>query len=542
MNGVPADPRAKVTGDWVRHSMIVAFRSVSFRRWSTVATLAVFLLGGYAAGSRACAANGLAPLSEQVLSVGYNRIAEIFLQPVDMSKLGVDGLAGLRSLDPQLKVERLAHSVQITRGARLVTEFAIPEGNDPSAWATLTTRALDRTRQFSPPLHDATPDQLYEAVFDGVMTDLDAYSRYTNPSRANGERAIREGYGSIGLTLDPVDGHYTVHDLLAQGPAERAGIAVGDRVEAIDGAATKVMTADQIRDSLRGTPGSSVHLAVTSATRGSEHLYTLRREKVIPNTVQLRIDNGIAIIKLERFNASTAANLRSAIAQAQSTLGPHAAGYILDLRGNPGGLLDQAVAVADLFIRRGRIISTAGRHPESWQRFDASGDDVLHERPLVVLVDSHSASASEIVAAALQDSGRAVLVGAVSYGKGSVQTVTRLPNDGELFLTWARMYAPSGYTLHRQGVQPTICTSHDDSDVDSVLLPLRSGQMESPGVLARWRAEAPDDETALAHLRQACPWKPHLPELDVQVAERLLTVPVLYRSALALSTTAVAER
>ncbi len=521
--------------------MIVALRSFSFRKWSVITALTLLALGGCAAGSDTVAASTPSPLSEQVFSVGYNRIAEIFLQPVDMTKLGIDGLAGLRTLDSQLKVERVDQSVQITRGARLVTEFAIPEGNDPSAWATLTTRALDRARQFSPPLHDATPDQLYQAVFDSVMADLDTYSRYTNPVRANGERAIREGYGGIGLTLEPVSGRYTVREVLAQGPAERAGIVLGDRVEAVDGVATPTMTVDQVRDSLRGAPGSTVQLTVAPA-QGAARVYALRRERMIPNTVQLRVDQGIAIIKLERFNASTAANLRNAVTQAQSLLGPHAAGYILDLRGNPGGLLDQAVAVSDLFIRHGRIVSTAGRHPESWQRFDATGDDVLHERPLVVLVDGHSASASEIVAAALQDSGRAVVVGAVSFGKGSVQTVTRLPNDGELFLTWARMYAPSGYTLHRQGVQPTICTSHDDSDVDGVLLPLRSGQMESPGVLAHWRAQAPDDETALTHLRQACPWKPHLPELDVQVAERLLTVPVLYRSALALSNTAVAER
>jgi carboxyl-terminal processing protease len=521
--------------------MIMAFRASSFRKWSAITAATVLLLGGCAANSVTVAAATPTPLSEQVFSVGYSRIAEIFLEPVDMARIGIDGLAGLHTLDPQLKVERSPQSVQISRGARLVTEFALPEGNDPTAWATLTARALERARQFSPPLHDATPDQLYQAVFDGVMTDLDVYSRYTNPQRANGERAIREGYGGVGLTLDAVSGHYAVRELVAQGPADRAGIAVGDLIEAIDGTATPTMTTDQVRETLRGVPGSPVQLTVASGG-GPPHVYALHRERMIPNTVQLRLDHGVAILKLERFNASTAANLRTAIIQAQTTLGAHATGYILDLRGNPGGLLDQAVAVADLFIRHGRIISTAGRHPDSWQRFDATGDDVLHERPLVVLVDAHSASASEIVAAALQDSGRAVVVGSVSFGKGSVQTVTRLPNDGELFLTWARMYAPSGYTLHRQGVQPTICTSHDDSDVDGVLMPLRSGQMESPGVLARWRALAPDDETALAHLRQACPWKPHAAELDVQVAERLLTVPLLYRSALALSTTAVAER
>ena len=120
--------------------------------------------------------------------------------------------------------------------------------------------------------------------------------------------------------------------------------------------------------------------------------------------------------------------------------------------------------------------------------------------------------------------------------------MTRLPNDGELFLTWSRIYAPSGYTLHRQGVQPTVCTSREDTDPDTVLAPLRKGQTEAPGEIARWRAAAPDDQAALDHLRQTCPWKAHEAGFDVRVAERLLSVPQLYRSALALSTTAVAER
>lgn len=505
------------------------------------ATTALLVVGGCAGDPVTVAAATPTPVSEQVFSVGFNRIAEIYLQPVDMARLGTDGLSGLRSLDPLLKVERLDGALRIARGNRLVTEFPIPESDDPNAWATLTARSVERARQFSPALHDATADQLYQAVFDGLMGDLDTYSRYTNPQRANNERAIREGYGGIGLSLDHDRGRYTVHEVVVHGPAHRVGIAVGEVVEAIDGAATGPMTVQEVRESLRGPPGSAVQLTMLSP-KGVERRIAIHRERVIPNTVQTRVGNGIGILKVERFNAATAANLRDAITQLQATLGPRAAGYVLDLRGNPGGLLDQAVGVANLFIRRGRVVSTAGRHPDSWQRFDAAGEDMLHEKPLIVLVDGRSASASEIVAAALQDSGRAVLVGASSFGKGSVQTVTRLPNDGELFLTWSRIYAPSGYTLHRQGVQPTICTSHDEREVESVLTPLRTGQVEAPGAIARWKALAPEDETALAHLRQACPWKAHEPELDIQVAERLLTVPTLYRSALALSTTAVAER
>ncbi len=524
--------------------MGMVLRGYSLRAWTMLAATALLVVGGCAGDPVTSASAAPAPLSEQVLSVGLNRIAEIYLQPVELAKLCTDGLSGLRTLDPMLRIERESGSVSILRGGRKVTEFALPEGEDPNAWATLTTRAVERARQFSPQLYEATSDQLYQAVFDGLLADLDSYSRYTTPQRANNERAIREGYGGVGLSLEARNGRHLVREVSADGPADRSGIVVGEAVEAIDGRSTRSLSAQEVRDALRGAPGSVIRLNVAPAREGATagRLVTLHRERVISNSVQARIESGVAVLKVERFNAATAANLRDTVDEALALLGHGAKGFVLDLRGNPGGLLDQAVAVADLFIRRGRVVSTAGRHPDSWQRFDAVGEDILHDRPLVVLIDGRSASAAEIVAAALQDSGRAVVVGASSFGKGSVQTVTRLPNDGELFLTWSRIYAPSGYTLHRQGVQPTVCTSRDEGDPDTVLAPLRSGQIEAPGEIARWRAAAPDDQAALDHLRQACPWKAHEAELDVRVAERLLSVPALYHSALALSTTAVAER
>ena len=524
--------------------MGMVIRGYILRARTVLAATALFVVAGCAADSVTPAAAAPAPLSEQVLTVGLSRISEIYLQPVDLAKLCADGLAGLRTLDPMLKVERDSDGVIVRRGSRTVTQFNSPEGNDPSAWATLTTRALERIREFSPQLYEATPDQLYQAVFDGLLADLDSYSRYTTPQRANSERAIREGYGGVGLALEARSGRYFVHEVTADGPADRSGVVIGEAVDSIDGHPTRPMTAQEVRDALRGPPGSVVRLGMALARSNASggRLLTLHRERVISNSVHARIESGVAVIKVERFNAATAVNLRDTVEEAQVRLGRGAKGYVLDLRGNPGGLLDQAVAVADLFIRRGRVVSTAGRHPDSWQHFDAVGEDILHDRPLVVLIDGRSASAAEIVAAALQDSGRAVVVGASSFGKGSVQTVTRLPNDGELFLTWSRIYAPSGYTLHRQGVQPTICTSRDDVDPDTALAPLRSGQLESPRDIARWRAAAPDDQAALEHLRQACPWKAHEAELDVRVAGRLIASPPLYRSALALSTTAVAER
>lgn len=518
--------------------MAKGLRGLTVRAPSLACVLGLFLIGGCAAEGPRPAAAAAAPIGEQVFSVGFSRIAEIYLNPVDLGQIGTDGLSGLSKLDPAFKVEREGAVVRVTVDGTLAGTFPAPAPYDAEGWSQVTAQAIDSGRSLSRTLGEAPADQIVEAVFDAIMADLDSYSRYSGPSRAGQERAQREGFGGIGLTIDAIDGRMLVRAVEAKSPADRVGIRGGDVVSAIDGQSTAGLTLSQVVERLRGPIGSTVRVTLDEPPFRT---LVLRRERVIPNTVTLTLTDRIAVLKLERFNAATTSNLREAVATAKQKLGRHAIGYVLDLRGNPGGLLDQAVAVADLFIRRGRIISTAGRHPDSWQRFDAAADDLLDGQPMVVLVDGRSASASEIVAAALQDSRRAVVVGASSFGKGSVQTVTRLPNDGELFLTWSRLYAPSGYTLHRQGVQPTLCTSRDDLDAQTIMDEFRRGGPPlPPSTLAAWRDAAADDDEALAKLRAACPWKAHEPALDVAVAESLLTDHGLYLSA--LNMTVVAER
>ena len=177
-------------------------------------------------------------------------------------------------------------------------------------------------------------------------------------------------------------------------------------------------------------------------------------------------------------------------------MGQRLRGIVLDLRGDPGGLLDQAVSLADVFIAKGPIVATVGRHPASRQYFEASGDSVAPQVPIVVLINGGSASASEIVAAALQDAGRAVVVGTASYGKGTVQTVLRLPNDGELTLTWAQLVAPAGYLLHEHGVVPTLCTSDLGNDDQSVQIALAARERLVGGRHRSPRSRAPRSTSA----------------------------------------------
>ncbi|WP_207476184.1 S41 family peptidase [Arenibaculum pallidiluteum] len=502
---------------------------------------AIGLAAGLLWATPLLAGQAASAVSEHVFSVGLSRIAETYLKPVDLAQLTVNGLNGLHSLDPAVSVQREGSRFSLRSHGAVIAEFSAPASLDATGLASLASRIVERARALSPTLRQASAEEIYAAVFDRIMGDLDGYSRYTGANKAVNERAQREGYGGIGIELEERKARPVVVEVVPHSPASRAGIRVGDAILSVDGERADRMPLRDLSERLRGPSGSSI--AVSFASDGGQpRRVSLRRERVIHNAVQLTVDGTVAVLKLERFNAATALNLREAVESARAQIGPRMQGLVLDLRGNPGGLLDQAVAVADLFIPAGRIISTIGRHPDSVQRFEATSDDIAAGLPMVVLLDGRTASASEIVAAALQDSGRAVVVGASSFGKGSVQTVTRLPNDGELLLTWSRIYAPSGYTLHRQGVTPTICTSREQRDAAQVIGELRAGQQAPPSLLAHWRAAAADDDTALARLRETCPWKSHEAELDVQVAKRLLMDGPLYQRAVRMSMPMVAER
>ncbi|HYG85846.1 MAG TPA: S41 family peptidase [Azospirillum sp.] len=510
-------------------------REASLRRRIAAPLAALAFVVGCTGNPPELAAADRTVVSEQVFAVGYGRIAEAYLQPVDLRHLGTDGLKALTSIDPAVTVSRNKDTVRLYVSGTPAFVATTPKAGDAAGWASFTVRAIERARQHSALLRATPAERIYQAVFDGAVATLDGYSRYTGAQRATNERAQREGYGGIGLTLAATDGRLLVTEVLPHSPADRAGVRTGDVLLAVD---DDVSVADEatVRERLRGPAGTLVLVTVGRDGQNPRRL-PIRRERVVPNTVVTTVAAHTAVIKVERFNAGTVANLREAVLSARAALGTDAYGLVLDLRGNPGGLLDQAVAVADLFIRRGRIITTEGRHPDSRQRFEATPDDVAEGLPLVVLVDSRTASSAEVVAAALQDSGRAVVVGSGSYGKGSVQTVTRLPNDGELFLTWSRIYTPAGYSLHRQGVQPMVCTSVEDRPADTLVSELRDGGAKPHAAqLASWRTLASHDDAALARLREACPWKEHGPELDVDVARRLLTEPQLYQRAVGLAT------
>lgn len=476
-------------------------------------------------------------LNERVFSIGFGRVADTYIVPLDLSTITLNGLNGLSALDPALSAAYDGGFVRLRAAGRPIAEIPAPALADPDRWASLTVAAITRFGQSSPAVAGASAEKIYEAVFDAVTAKLDGYSRYSGARQASGERAVRDGYGEVGVALAAAGrGRVLVHALTPNGDAQRAGLKVGDRIVAVDGVAAGKESLASLRERLRGPVGSEVKLTVERGRQAM--LVHARREWHAPDTVHLTVADGIATARIDRFSAATASQLRGALLTAERKPGGNPlSGLILDLRGNPGGLLDQGIATADLFIDHGRIVSTEGRHPESWQVWDARPDDIAAGLPIVVLIDGHSASSAEVVAAALQDSGRAVVVGATSYGKGSVQTVTRLPNAGELFLTWSRFFTPAGHSLSHQGVQPTVCTTLG-STVDDILDQLRRRPESAIRPIA---AKSGVGATAL---RPACPSAATpAPQIDVVVAKRLLSDRALFAEAGNLSReAAVAQR
>lgn len=466
-----------------------------------------------------------------MFAAGYSNIEDMYINEVDLSELAVAGLSNLTKLDPGLTFHRTGRHVDIAVAGHPAGGFDPPASESIQDWAAVTASAITLARTASAELADDTPDDVYKAVFDGMLGKLDRFSRYSTPESAREHRAARDGFGGIGVRVAVEPEGVRVSSVMSEGPGGRAGLKPDDLITHIDGESVIGIELQTIIQKLRGPIGSSV--SVTLLRPGGPQTLALTRAHIVPETVTYERRERVGYIRLYSFNQDTTRTLSAAIRRAKKEIGPELAGLVLDLRDNPGGLLDQAVAVSDLFMESGRIVTTRGRHPDSHQRFDATKGDIAEGLPIVVLVNGNSASASEIVAAALQDSGRAVVAGTTSYGKGTVQTVIRMPNQGELTLTWARFHAPSGYTIHHLGVLPSVCTA-SDSAAEPILAALKNGKL-LPLPIALRNAATPDDVPVLDRLRAGCPARKTDEPVDVDVAVKLVESGPLYRQALALA-------
>ena len=298
---------------------------------------------------------------------------------------------------------------------------------------------------------------LIKGAIDGMLASLDPHSSYMEDSDFDSLKTTTDGnYGGLGLTVTVEDGAVKVIAPTEDTPAWRAGIKSGDYITHINGELVYGATLDEAVDKMRGEPGTPIKITIVRPGRDKPFDVSLVRERIQLRPVKWEIKDGIAVIDINTFSGNSAEETRAALTAVDKATGGHPLGYILDLRSNPGGLLDQAVDISDAFLERGEIVSQRGREKGDIERYYAKAGDMAHGRPIVILVDAGTASAAEIVAGALQDQRRALVMGEKSFGKGSVQTVVQTGPRSALRLTTARYYTPSGRSVQAGGIDPDI--------------------------------------------------------------------------------------
>jgi carboxyl-terminal processing protease len=340
------------------------------------------------------------------------------------------------------------------------------------------------------------PAVLVEAALDSMLASLDPHSSYLNPEElAETNVATKGEFGGLGIEVTMEDGLIKVISPIEDTPASRAGIEPGDWITHTDGEPIKGLTLMQAVKRMRGKPGTSIRLTVRRADK-SPFDVSIRRAVIKVRSVRWRIEDDIAYIRVVSFTERMEPGIEKAFDEVDRKLGSRLKGVVLDLRNNPGGLLEQSLILADAFLDDGEIVSVRGRRARAIRTFSAHAGDMAERVPVVVLINGGSASASEIVAGALQDQGRAVVMGRRSYGKGSVQTITPLPVEGALRLTTQLYYTPSGRAIQAVGVVPSITLVREED--------AGAGRREAdlPGALPA-QAEAEDGGAKVA--TGACP-------------------------------------
>jgi carboxyl-terminal processing protease len=308
-------------------------------------------------------------------------------------------------------------------------------------------------------VEDVDDAKLIEAAINGMLTSLDPHSSYLSPDDADDMRIQTRGaFGGLGIEVTQEEGFVKVIAPIDETPAAEAGVEPGDFITHVDGEGLLGLTLDAAVQLMRGPVGSKIVITIVREDEPEPFDITIIRDTIKLTAVRDRSIGQTIVMRVSTFNDQTYPNLKDGIAKQIEAAGgiDNVNGFVVDLRNNPGGLLNQAIMVSDAFLEKGEIVSTRGRDPATGDRWNARSGDLAEGKPIVVLINGGSASASEIVAGALQDHHRAIVVGTKSFGKGSVQTIMPLPDDGAMRLTTARYYTPSGRSIQALGVSPNI--------------------------------------------------------------------------------------
>ena len=301
--------------------------------------------------------------------------------------------------------------------------------------------------------------ELIEAAINGMLQSLDPHSSYMPADDFDDMQVQTKGeFGGLGIEVTQENGFVKVVSPMDGTPADRAGIKAGDLITQVNGESVAGLPLDQAVDLMRGPVGSEIKITIARPDTPEPFDVTMKRETITIAAVRSRVEDDTVVLRVTTFNEQTYESLEKQLKEQVEAAGgmDKVAGFVLDLRNNPGGLLTQAIAVSDAFLNSGEVVSTRGRDPQDSERYNATDGDLAQGKPLVVVINGGSASASEIVAGALQDHRRAIVVGTQSFGKGSVQTVMPVQGDGGMRLTTARYYTPSGRSIQSLGVAPDI--------------------------------------------------------------------------------------
>ena len=341
-------------------------------------------------------------------------------------------------------------------------ESTTPAGNEALPLGELRVFTEVYAKVKSDYVQKVSDKKLLESAIRGMLAGLDPHSDYLDPEEY---KSLQEGtsgeFGGLGIEVGVEDGFIRVISPIDDTPAAKAGIKAGDIIIKIDDAPTKGMTLNDAVDHMRGKPGSKIHLTVQRRGVDKPLEFDIARAIIKVDSVKEKsIEPGFAYVRISHFQAHTGEELRDAVEKLKRQNSGTIKGLIIDLRNNPGGVLNAAVEVCDAFMQSGKIVYTEGRVKDSQLEFDAKPGDMINGAPIVVLVNGGSASASEIVAGALQDSHRALIVGSQTFGKGSVQTILPMNNGAAIKLTTARYFTPSGRSIQNQGITPDIALPH----------------------------------------------------------------------------------
>ncbi len=456
------------------------------------------------------------------------------LDQVSAQNLALWGLHGITALDPALSVDLRGTRLQLNVSAhagvppRAAYDHAAPAADDPAGWGHAAAEMEAVAYTASATVRATGTQGLIQGFFDEMFNHLDPYSRYEPPVPAEAERTKLSVDAGAGLGLTVRGRAVVVSDLVPEGPGRQAGVRIGDRILAVDG--QRARSIDDTRALLSGPEGTEVRLRVRGLD-GVARTLPLTLAAIPPETVTARRDGTLLILHISSFTSNTAERLSESI-EAGLAAKPPPAAIGVDLRGNRGGLLRQAVTSVALFADHGIIASTAGRDPQASRDWRIDGGDLTHGLPILVLVDGRTASAAEIMAAALADLDRGVVIGSATLGKGLVQTITSLPDGGELYVTWSRVLAPRGWPIQALGVIPQICTSFSTEQTTLALADLLAGTQDMAAALAASRAARAPLPTARAlDIRSACPAALSGDD-DLAAAHYLADHPAAYREAL----------